>query len=174
VPDDGCLLSHMIVRSYGDSQTHRLCLVPWLVSEEQFSSPLPLRPVNASAASTPKDLRFRMYFHIHSPTIVPAIESMSCVSSLGGAVVAVSGRLVGLLGLEEERMPQSNARDCCSGVGSSGIGNLVGCLGLSKAIDCTGVSLGDLLRRRGFCGDNLPVLPRIETADCTLRKLPCL
>lgn len=27
-PEVGCLLSHMIVRSYGDSQTHRLCLVP--------------------------------------------------------------------------------------------------------------------------------------------------
>jgi hypothetical protein len=27
-PDEGCFVSHMMVRSYGESHTHRLCRIP--------------------------------------------------------------------------------------------------------------------------------------------------
>ena len=81
----GCLLSHITVRSYGLNHTHRLCLVPcWLVFTDPSSA-------IGKSSCTPKLFRLRMYFHIHSPTMVPAIESTRFVSSDGRRELATVG-----------------------------------------------------------------------------------
>jgi hypothetical protein len=70
----GCLLLHMMARSYGESQTQRLCRTPLPVT---FTEPsVPGRPSwSWGDSGTPKEVRLRTYFHIHSPTMVAAMAS---------------------------------------------------------------------------------------------------
>jgi hypothetical protein len=62
LPEDGCLLLQRIARSYGATQTHRLCL------SLLFSS-------LCAPSPTLNDFLLRTYLYIHSPTMVWAIAS---------------------------------------------------------------------------------------------------
>lgn len=77
----GCLLLHMIDRSYGLIHTHRLCLTAF--------APPASPPDNGSGAKL-KVLRLRTYFHIHSPTIVAVMAStILCCNMFGPDVGAM-------------------------------------------------------------------------------------
>lgn len=74
----GCLLLHIIARSYGANQTHLLCLTPLLVIFADTSSAFRPSQFSFGSEEFPNDFR-RTYLNIHSPIIVCAIASTTLV-----------------------------------------------------------------------------------------------
>lgn len=74
----GCLLLHIIARSYGANQTHLLCLTPLFVILADTSSAFRPSQFSFGSEEFPNDLR-RTYLNIHSPIIVCAIASTTLV-----------------------------------------------------------------------------------------------
>lgn len=75
----GCLLLHITARSYGASQTHRLCRTPLLVILADTSSAFLPSQLSLGSPTPPKDLLRRTYLYIHSPIIVCAMASTTLV-----------------------------------------------------------------------------------------------
>ena len=83
MPDIGCRLDHTTARSYGASQTQRLCRVPLPVILTVPSSPILVVGSPSAVSATPKDFRLRTYFHIHSPIIVCEMASTTLICGTG-------------------------------------------------------------------------------------------
>lgn len=74
-PVVGCLLLHKMALSYGEIQTQRLCLTPWLAKEASSAA----RLTSTGVSGPPKVFLLRTYFHMNSPIMAAAIASTTLV-----------------------------------------------------------------------------------------------
>ena len=141
--------------SYGEIQTQRLCLTPWLANEASSAA----RLTSAGVSGPPNAFLLRTYFHMNSPIMAAAIASTTLVCDTALLVNPLADPLavkpVAAVAVDSWcrwRKPLALTMS----LGSGGIESVSALLGVAGIV-------GDLLRERAPFATG--------AADRTLRRL---